>query len=131
MTMPAFLCPEDRAARDEQIVALTHAGHSASQIARKLRIAERTVQRVRVRTGVASPTQFIPMSADEIRLAAEMLDDGASYGEVSRTIGRSPRTIAKHLPGRSCWRVGGGAAIQAYHKALKSIVPPLDWKVPV
>lgn len=35
--------------------------------------------------------------------AARLLDDGAPYAEVSRTLGVSHRTLSRHLPGRSQW----------------------------
>ncbi|MEV0890300.1 helix-turn-helix domain-containing protein [Promicromonospora sp. NPDC050262] len=35
--------------------------------------------------------------------AAQMLEDGASYKEASRTLGVSHRTLSRHLPGRSQW----------------------------
>lgn len=45
-----------------------------------------------------------PMSAAEIQAAAEMLDEGTSYGVVARILGRDIKTIRRHLPGRSKWR---------------------------
>lgn len=128
--MSNFLLPDDRAARDAQIVTLTRAGRSAADIARVLRITKRTVNRVRVRTNTPAPVRRMPMSEGEIHRAMQMLDDGASYGEVARTLGRGHATIRQRLPGRSCWKVGGGNDIREYRKLLNSLTGPVDWEVP-
>ncbi|MFA4083637.1 helix-turn-helix domain-containing protein [Mycobacteroides salmoniphilum] len=41
------------------------------------------------------------MSPEELEQAQVMLDDGASYHEVGRSLGRSPGTIQRHFPGCS------------------------------
>lgn len=116
--------PRDEAeARRAQIAALTRAGHTAKEIALIVGVTPRSVERIRGRCGVALPPAT-PMTEDEIRAAAAMLDDGASYGEVSRTIGRSVMAIRKHLPGRSQWQAGSGVQYRAYMAALDAIPAP-------
>ncbi|OBJ10742.1 helix-turn-helix domain-containing protein, partial [Mycobacterium sp. 1465703.0] len=101
------LAPEDQARRDKRIAELTAQELSASTIAKLVGVSTRTVVRARGRAGVAKPFSGANrMTADEQRRAAALLDDGASYGEVARTLGRSPDTIMKHFPGRSVWRPG-------------------------
>lgn len=117
------------AARDERIAQLTLAGYTASQISARLHIAPRTVHRGRVRTGIAQPFCGKPLTADERRRAETMLEDGASYSEVARTIGRSRETIRKWFPGSSVWKVGGGTLYRQYMVALDAIVPPMHCEV--
>lgn len=113
---------EDQVRRDARITELTRAGMSARRIAELVGVTPRTVARVRARAGIAKPyTGANPMTDDEIRRAAFLLDDGASYGEVERTLGRSNVTIRKHLPGRSIWRPGGGQEIQMMRRQLAAI----------
>lgn len=117
---------EENAERDDRIARLTRGGYTAPQIAAIVGVTERTVQRVRGRRGVAKPFCGNPLTADEIRRAADMLDDGASYGEVARTLGRNVATLRKHLRGRSIWRPGSGAEFRRYIEQLDAIVPPLN-----
>jgi transposase len=114
--------------RNERIAALTRARWSAAQIAAELGVTTRTVQRARGRRGVARPATR-PMNEIEMRRAAAMLDDGASYGEVARTLGRSLITIRRWFPGRSCWPVGSGREYRQYMAALDAITPPLPVEV--
>lgn len=120
---------QEIAERDDRIARLTVAGYTAPQIAAIVGVTERTVQRVRGRRGVAKPFCGNPLTADEIRRAADMLDDGASYGEVSRTLGRCRDVIRRRLPCRSIWKPGSGAEIRAYRAALNALVPPLHCEV--
>ena len=47
----------------------------------------------------------VPMSAEEIAKAGEMLDAGASYCAVGKALGRHECTIAKYFPNRG-WKQG-------------------------
>jgi DNA-binding CsgD family transcriptional regulator len=82
----------------EEIVALTQSGRNAREIAERLRISERTVQRVRAASGCAE-LSAPRLTGSEILTAMEMLEDGASYGEVARTLGRAEQTISRNIPG--------------------------------
>lgn len=112
-------------ARDERIEALAQAGYNTRQIAAVERTTIRTVQRSRARLGIAAPKAENALSAAELRRAADLLDDGASYREVARTLGRSDMTIAHHFPGRSQWppssSSGPGAQYRKLRKALDAI----------
>jgi IS30 family transposase len=123
------LSPEETRLRDKRIAELTREGYSGTQIARRVGVTHRTVQRARVRTGVAQPFCGIPLTPEEIRLAESLLDDGASYCEVGRTLGRSMETIRRRFRGRSMWAPGSGVEYRKLMVALNAIVPPTDWEV--
>lgn len=89
---------EATADRRAEIVKLTRLGLSARDIAVNLGITKRSVYRGRTFSGVAQPKHPL-MTQSEKCTAQTMLDDGASYGEAGRTIGRAAATIKKHLPG--------------------------------
>lgn len=82
----------------QQIVDLTHKGLSSNAIALQLGVNDRTVHRVRRKRRLAKPCPP-KLSDDEKRRAKDLLDDGASYKEVGRTLNRADRTIARALPG--------------------------------
>lgn len=108
-------------ARDQRIAKLTEDGLTAEAIAAELGVTARTVQRARVRRGVAKPAAR-RMTAEDLRRARELLDDGASLGEVSRTIGRDLHTIGKHFPGCG-WPRGSGIELRRMMAALEAIPP--------
>lgn len=87
------------AERRAEIVRLTKAGHSAAEIAKRLGVTTRTVHRQRRTGGCAKPMPNW-MTDDEIRRAEALLDDGASYSEVARTLGRTAQSIGERFPGR-------------------------------
>lgn len=115
-----WLPPEDMARRDQRIAELTRAGRSASQIAAELHVTARTVARARARMGIAKPCR-ITLTDDELRRAAALLEDGASYAEVARTLGRSIAAICKRFPGRSAWKQGSGYEARCLNQALDAI----------
>lgn len=81
------------------VVELTRAGLSAPQIAERLNVTTRTVQRHRVAAGIAQP--LAPrLTPEQHEQARQLIDDGASYKEVARTIGCANTTVAKRFPGR-------------------------------
>jgi hypothetical protein len=116
-----WLQPEEQAKRDARIRALTRAGYSTREIAAAVGVHERTVSRARVRTGVAQPANR-PFTADDMRTAGSLLDDGASLSEVARTIGRDPITIRKYFPGCG-WQRGSGIEYRRMIAALNAIPP--------
>jgi DNA-binding CsgD family transcriptional regulator len=81
-----------------EVAALTRAGCTAPMIAEKLQISTRTVQRIRGKTGCAERKAPL-LTGSEILAAIELLEDGASYEEVGRTLGRNAVTIARNIPG--------------------------------
>lgn len=81
-----------------QFLQLHAAGWPAWKIATEVGVATRTVQRWRGRAGVAKAagTRF---TADEIEVARLLLEDGASYNEAARSIGRDATCLKRKLPG--------------------------------
>lgn len=110
---------ETRAKHREQVALLTRKGYTAPQIAESLGISTRTVQRHRRTTGVAAEAS-VPFTEDELERARELLDDGVSYAEVGRTLGRSPTWLPVHLPGYAWTRQQSGAYVQTLRR-LKRI----------
>jgi DNA-binding NarL/FixJ family response regulator len=94
----AIQAGEIRARRD-RVAEMTRNGLTAPQIAEELRVTERTVVRDRVELGCAQPPRP-KLTEDELRIAAEMLDDGCPYTEVAQTLGRSTTTMAARFPGK-------------------------------
>lgn len=85
--------------RRQRVAELTRAGLSAQQIAAQLRTTSRTVCRDRSALGIAQPRP-VRLTAEQLRRATEMLDDGASASEVARTIGCSQSAVINRFPGR-------------------------------
>lgn len=113
--------PEVLEYRREMIARLTREGRSATEIAARLRISVRTVYRYRQITG-ASRNRCSPMSEDELAIARMLLEDGASYGEVGRTLGRRGFTISRRFPGRG-WGVGAGGEYRRAMQQLDALRP--------
>lgn len=81
-----------------RVAELTRQGLSAAVIAEMLHVTARTVARDRVDMGIAQPGPRY-MTSEELEAARVMLEDGCSYGEVVRTLGRTYETLKRHLPG--------------------------------
>ncbi|OIN80757.1 helix-turn-helix domain-containing protein [Mycobacterium malmoense] len=105
----------------ERIAALAAAGYRSRQIAETVGVCVRTVQRARRVAGVPAPFCGNQLSAEELRRAAAMLDDGASYREVGRTLGRSATAVMRNLRGRSQWKPGSGPQYRKMREALEAI----------
>jgi len=77
------------------------------EIAQEMKIDIRTVDRI-IADGIAAnqvPRRLKPpLSEWERQRATELLDDGASYGEVARTLDRSVTVIMKTFPNRGWGR---------------------------
>lgn len=85
------------AERHERILDLARQGLDNATIADKLKISSRTVARAKACAGIAKPPRRA--SEDDKLKAKILLHDGASYQEVSRTIGWDGETIANWHPG--------------------------------
>lgn len=85
--------------KDEQIIQLTRTGLSASQIAALLNLTYRQIRHARKRLGITQPP-IPPLSDEELAHASQLLDDGCSYMEVARTLGRSEYAVRHRFPGR-------------------------------
>ena len=93
--------------RRDRIAELTRQGLSAPLIAEIVGVSPRTVTRARGARGCAQPAAD-PMTDAEIATAKAKLDDGASYSEVARTIGRSKPAVIRRIPGYGWDRHAGG-----------------------
>ena len=100
----------------DEILAMTRQGMRAADIAARLGVCQSTVHKVREKTGNQVRTMR-PFTADEIAQAEQMLDDGCSYNEVGRTLGRQGHVIAKRWPGRGWSRHDSATygALMRYH----------------
>ncbi|QDH91840.1 helix-turn-helix DNA-binding domain protein [Mycobacterium phage Phrappuccino] len=85
--------------RRRLVVAMTRDGHSIREIAEVLDLTPRSVQRHRHDAGITRPPNNDPLTAEECATARALLEDGASYREVARTLGRSAVTLRRRLPG--------------------------------
>lgn len=111
--MPARIAPEV----DSEIRRLTEAGVAVREIARRVGLHRRTVQRYRSLAGISGPVTS-RMSDDEIAMARSLLEDGASYAEVSRTLRRSHQAISRNVPGfKWDWSRCGEASAMARQMA--------------
>lgn len=112
--LPRELNQERRA----RVVELTRQGYSATQIADIIGITRRSVTRIRSDAGIAQQIDVVPLTEDERRSAAALLDDGCSISEVARTLGRCDTTIHKHFPGRG-WAKGEGSRLACFNRWMR------------
>jgi DNA-binding CsgD family transcriptional regulator len=92
------LDPESVQERHDRVVALTRQGKTAGEIAELMGMSKRGIQWIRHWTGCGQPAPK-PLTDAEIDRARAMLEDGCSYSEVGRTLGRSNNNLMKRLPG--------------------------------
>lgn len=113
---------------DESIAELTRKGQSASQIARRLGIAERTVQRARIRTGTSrtphrnSGRRYSP---EFLAVAEKRLDEGWPIREIARTYGVNEKHLSRHFPGRG-WTIEQAAQQAVVRKAEMRLFAVLE-----
>jgi IS30 family transposase len=91
---------EETNERRDRVTELTRQGLTAKQIAEQLGVTERTISRDRAARGITQPTAP-RVTESEFARAKEMLDDGASYEEVARTLRRSHTAFRHRFPGYS------------------------------
>lgn len=104
--------------RRAKVAEMTRAGLSGDCIAAVLGVSERSVERARVATGCARPAS-VPLTEAELAAARQLLDDGASYAEVARTLGRGETTVARRFPGRGWTKSQGAQWWQSIKKELE------------
>lgn len=85
--------------RKHRVAVLTRQGMTAREISEICGITTRTVVRDRHDVGIAQPVAR-RLTADEVKIAEDMLEDGASYSEIARTLGVHLTCISKRWPGR-------------------------------
>jgi DNA invertase Pin-like site-specific DNA recombinase len=83
--------------RHPEILELASTGMPRAEIARRLGLSIRTVSRVKVAAGMGHPG--FGATEDEKLRAKALLEDGASYAEVGRTIGFHQQHIKRWFPG--------------------------------
>jgi transposase len=88
---------ENIAWRRNRVLELTRAGCTISQIAKSLGVTYRTIERDRLKLGLAKQPR--PMTEEELTWARAMLEDGCPYAEVARTLRRNVGTITDRFPG--------------------------------
>ena len=85
----------ERRARVEQ---MSLSGMTVEQIARDVGVTTSTVVRIRQEAGVSRWARRM-FTDGELSRCLSLLEDGASYNEVARTIGRSVGVVARRFPG--------------------------------
>lgn len=105
-------------------IAPLHAlGLTSTEIAVRVGCSPRTVTRWRAQAGV---TQHLPegaakpVSQVKLRAAEILLDDGASYREVSRTVHIATHTLRRYFPGRG-YTPQQSAEVAAMARKLRSL----------
>lgn len=85
--------------RRSRVAALSRQRLTVEQIARCVGTTPRTVARDREKLGLANPPK--PLSENEILHVKHLLEDGASYCEAARSVGRpnSRDHLARLFPG--------------------------------
>ncbi|ABD58272.1 DNA binding protein [Mycobacterium phage Phatniss] len=104
----------------QTILLMTREGCSAKHIGEVVGCSARTVVRVRAAgdARLASPEQFVPLSQEQKDFAQYLLDDGAPYREVARTLGVSRTTVEKYFPGYG-WSKKQAAEFRALVKKFR------------
>lgn len=85
----------------DMVVELTRQGCSARDIADKLGMSKHHVGYIRTKTHTNVHTKAPLLSDEDVQRAMQMLDDGASYAEIQRTLGHAFNT---RIPGRGWTR---------------------------
>lgn len=114
---------------DARLVARMHKqGQPSTVIAKAAECHPRTVQRILRTLGYTQPQpdrNNRPLAPEMHRAIEAMLDDGASFYEISRTLGVGDCTLRKHYPGRA-WdaqQVGQhGAAIRRANMQMAGLL---------
>ncbi len=87
--------------RRDLVAKMTRLGVPGPIIAAHLGVSVRTVSRARRERDCAKPLPTEISEAD-LAVAQQMLEDGATYSEVSRTLGRDTRVWKRRFPGFDC-----------------------------
>lgn len=74
-------------------------GGSNPQAAKAIGVSVKTVERIRRKAGISAGCAFARFSPEEDKLARAMLEDGASFNEVARTLNRALSTICRKYKG--------------------------------
>lgn len=102
---------------------LQRLGYSAAQIAERMGVTDRTVTRWRKNAGLTKPIAENvgrPVADERLDAAARLLEDGAPYAEVCRTLGMNSRTVRKYFPGHTWTAEQSGQFAAAIHQMNRS-----------
>lgn len=80
----------------------------------------RTVSRHRVKLGIANDPS-IPLSEEEKQIARQLLEDGATYAEAARTLGRDRKCVANALPGYPVLDKSGASQLAVLGRKLAEL----------
>lgn len=105
--------------RRDRVVEMSRQGFDVPRIAAELAITVRSVQRIRRQTGI-SVTEFSRFSPAEVATIEAMLDDGCSYAEIARTLGRDVGWIRRRWPGRG-WMPEQGCVYRNWLQILETL----------
>ena len=89
------------------------------EIADQFGCCERQVSRIRKDHNIQKPARTT-MTEPEKAAALKLLQDGCSYKEAGRTIGRSPSAIRRHFPGYG-WPQSGAGHFWRLSKQLEAV----------
>ncbi|AWN04252.1 DNA binding protein [Gordonia phage Sour] len=85
------------AERAEAVARMTRQGMSAREIAVRLGVTQRSVQRDRARMGLTTPPTRV--SEEQYQRAYELLCEGSGYKEAAATVGCTPAALRERYPG--------------------------------
>lgn len=97
-------CMAGRNPKIWEVIDALEAGEHVMGISRKLGVSKDTVTRVRKSLGIEPGRTPRYMTPERLERMAEMLNDGASFAEVARTLKVSPATLRKYFPGMAWGR---------------------------
>lgn len=120
MTWPRKMTAEQRARLYERVAELTREGWSSAAIAEDMGTTTRTVTRIRKATGTTTRTNPPPLTAEQLARAKDLLEDGAPYPEVARTLGCGSEVLRNRLPGYSWTLQQAGQYRAARRKAQQA-----------
>lgn len=121
--------PEGAAERRAKVAELHALNYTTAEIAARIGITPRSVLRAKVAAGLSRPP--VPrFTIEEYCAAQKMLDDGAPYAEVARTLGRSHNTLVRHLPGYPRWSKHQASQAAVMGRALARIERAPDLAMP-
>jgi len=92
--------------RDREIIKLTKANKTSKEISQIIGCSERTVVRVRKNSNCMVSPAPKKFTNEELQRAKKILDEGGTYSEALKTIGRhrgSIQSLKKKLPGYKIW----------------------------
>lgn len=96
---PPSYSPEDR----ERVLELTRANATAKEIENRTGVSEHVVYKIRQSAGLVAPhpSKSLAPIAERIEEAREMVEDGAPFSEIKRTLHLSRGVLQREFPGQA------------------------------